>query len=313
MEYTVLERTGLKVSVAGLGCGGPSRLGLRDNGPEAAAVALVRRAVDRGINFLDTAESYGTEEIVGKAITGIARDHIVISTKRAVPARGDSDPAGDLRSGVEQSLRRLRSEYIDIFHLHGVEPEQYAFGRERLLPELLKLKQEGKIRFIGITEAFNPDPGHQMLERALADECWDAVMVGFNLLNQSARRGVFPKTIAGNVGVLVMFAVRRALSRPERLKQTLNELREKGLVDPVWCGSGKPLEFLLSEGGASSFPDAGYRYCRHEPGVHVVLTGTGSPEHLDANIESILKPPLAEPAVEKLRQIFRLVDCVTGG
>jgi aryl-alcohol dehydrogenase-like predicted oxidoreductase len=313
MEYTVLGRTGLKVSVAGLGCGGPSRLGLRDNSPEKAAIALVRQAIDRGINFLDTAESYGTEEIVGKAITGIARDRIVISTKRPVPARDHPDPEGDLRAGVEQSLRRLRSDYVDIFHLHGVEPEQYAFGRATLVPELLKLKREGKIRFIGVTEAFGPDPRHQMLGRALADGCWDVVMVGFNLLNQSARGAVFAKTMESNVGVLVMFAVRRALSRPERLKQMLNELREKGLVDPIWCGSGKPLEFLMSEGKASGFPDAGYRYCRHEPGVHVVLTGTGSPEHLDANIQSILKPPLAAPALEKLKQIFRRVDCVTGG
>jgi aryl-alcohol dehydrogenase-like predicted oxidoreductase len=276
-------------------------------------VSLVRKAIDRGINFLDTAESYGTEEIVGKAIAEIARDRIVISTKRPVPASDHPDPAGDLRNGVEQSLRRLGSDYIDIFHLHGVEPEQYGFGRERLLPELMKLRQEGKIRFVGVTEAFGPDPRHEMVERALADGCWDVVMVGFNLLNQSARRAVFPKTIETNVGVLVMFAVRRALSRPERLKQMLNELGKKGLIDSAWGGPGVPLEFLMSEGKASSFPDAGYRYCRHEAGVHVVLTGTGSPEHLDANIHSILKPPLAEPALEKLRQIFRRVDCVTGG
>jgi L-galactose dehydrogenase len=88
MEYTTLGRTGLKVSVAGLGCGGPSRLGMR-NDPRSAshAVALVKRAIELGVNFLDTAESYGTEPIVGKAIAGIPRERVVISTKRRCPQR----------------------------------------------------------------------------------------------------------------------------------------------------------------------------------------------------------------------------------
>ena len=83
MEYTTLGKTGLKVSVVGLGCGGPSRLGLRDNADsQERAIGIVRQAIDLGINFIDTAQSYGTEGIVGKAIAGIPRDRLVISTKR---------------------------------------------------------------------------------------------------------------------------------------------------------------------------------------------------------------------------------------
>ncbi len=83
MEYTTLGRTGLKVSVAGLGCGGPSRLGMR-NDPQTAsnAIALVKLAMDLGVNFIDTAQTYGTEPIVGKAIAGVPRDRLVISTKK---------------------------------------------------------------------------------------------------------------------------------------------------------------------------------------------------------------------------------------
>ena len=74
------------MSVAGLGCGGPSRLGMR-NDPQSAnhAVALVKQALDLGINFLDTAQTYGTEPIVGKAIAGVPRDRLVISTKKTLP------------------------------------------------------------------------------------------------------------------------------------------------------------------------------------------------------------------------------------
>src|SRR5918997_1996682 len=112
MEYTTLGRTGLKVSVAGLGCGGPSRLGLRNNADsEAGAISMVRQAVDLGVNFLDTAQSYGTEPIVGKAIAGL-RDQLVISTKKTLPPANHSHPAEELVKGLEQSLKSLGTDYI---------------------------------------------------------------------------------------------------------------------------------------------------------------------------------------------------------
>jgi aryl-alcohol dehydrogenase-like predicted oxidoreductase len=312
MEYTVLGRSGLKVSVVGLGCGGPSRLGLRDNGGEKEAMALIREALGLGVNLLDTAEAYGTEEVVGKAIQGVARDQFLISTKKAVPDLEPEEARSEMRKGVEESLRRLRTDYLDIYHLHGVDLKQYVFAFNELVPLLYELRQEGKIRCIGLTEFFGVDPQHQMLQRALKDDWFDVVMVGFNLLNQSARARVFPYTQEKNIGVLIMFAVRRALSQPARLKQVVEELQQKGLVDPCWCSGPAPLEFLLHEGEAVSYPDAAYRYCRHEPGVHVVLTGTGSPEHLKANVESLSRPSLPEPSLLRLKDMFAKVDLITG-
>ncbi len=84
MDYTTLGRTGLKVSVAGLGCGGPSRLGLRQNKSASQAVAVVHQAIDLGVNFLDTAEWYGTEPVVGAAIAEVPRDRLVLSTKKTI-------------------------------------------------------------------------------------------------------------------------------------------------------------------------------------------------------------------------------------
>src|SRR4029453_1213988 len=81
MEYRPLGKTGLTVSVAGLGCGGNSRLGLGRGASVDDCVAIVRTAVDLGVNFLDTAEAYGTEEIVGTAARSYDRDKLVISTK----------------------------------------------------------------------------------------------------------------------------------------------------------------------------------------------------------------------------------------
>ena len=81
MEYTTLGRTGLEVSVAGLGCGGFSRLGLGTGKSEADAIAIIREAMDLGVNLFDTAAAYGTEPVLGKALAGVARDKVVICTK----------------------------------------------------------------------------------------------------------------------------------------------------------------------------------------------------------------------------------------
>jgi aryl-alcohol dehydrogenase-like predicted oxidoreductase len=313
MEYTILGRTGLKVSVAGLGCGGPSRLGMRaDAQGQKNAVGLVRQALDLGINFLDTAESYGTEAVVGKAIAGVARDRFIISTKKALPSTHHSDIEGEVKRGLEQSLKFLGTDYVDVYHLHGVEPKDYDFARERLMPVMRRLRDQGKIRFIGVTEGFVQDPSHRMLQQSLREDLWDVVMVGFNLLNPSARRSVFPMTQAKWVGVLNMFAVRRALSQPGRLKGILTDLTRKRVIPGNAANAQDLIDFLLTESDATTLPEAAYRFCRHECGVHLVLTGTGNPAHLKANVESILKPPLPKSVLQKLEEVFGDLDYLTG-
>jgi aryl-alcohol dehydrogenase-like predicted oxidoreductase len=151
-----------------------------------------------------------------------------------------------------------------------------------------------------------------MLQRALQDDFWDVVMVGFNILNQSARERVFPLTIENNVGVLVMFAVRRALSRPEILRQYIRELILEKQLDPSDIDEDDPLGFLIHVNGAVSLTDAAYRFCRYEPETHVILSGTGSRDHLRQNIESFSRPHLPEGDLKRVKEIFRNVDSVTG-
>ena len=313
MEYKILGRTGLKVSVAGLGCGGPSRLGMR-NDPQTTnhAVALVRQAINLGVNFLDTAQNYGTEAVVGKAIAGTPRDRLVISTKKTLPPADHSDPEAEVIKGLEQSLKLLGTDYIDVYHLHGVEPKDQAFAKDRLMPAMRRLKDQGKIRFIGVTEGFVVDSAHKVLQEGLEEDLWDVVMVGFSLLNPSARKTVFPLTRSKRVGVLNMFAVRRALSQPERLKEMCDELVAKGMIGKDALDGRDPLGFLLRETDAATIPEAAYRYCRHEQGVDVVLFGTGNPDHLKENVAAILKPALPQPALKRLDEIFGALDHLTG-
>src|ERR1043165_149582 len=206
MDYITLGRTGLKVSVAGLGCGGPSRLGVRDGASEEQCADIIRRAFDLGVNFLDTAEVYGTEGVVGRALKGMPRDKVVISTKKKFPLDDPKDPAGEPRRSIEQSLKRMGTDYIDVYHIHGVEAQEYDYAVTKVLPVLIKLREEGKIRFIAISEAFVDDMTHKMLTRGVPENHWDVIMVGFNILNQSAARAVFPKTLAAGVGKVGILA-----------------------------------------------------------------------------------------------------------
>ncbi len=312
MEYTILGRSGLQVSLVGLGCGGPSRLGQATGKSEQESIAVVQQALELGITLFDTAEVYGTEAIVGRALEAVPRDQVVISTKKLPPSPDHPDPVGELKQGLEQSLRRLRTDYVDIYHLHGVRPEHYRYAYNVLAPVLLRMRKEGKIRAVGITEAFSVDQRHQMLQQALEADCWDVMMVGFNLLNPSARRRVFTKTLEKNIGVLCMFAVRRALSQPAQLKALIADLKQRGQINPGACDAEDPLGFLTQEGKAATLPEAAYRYCRHEPGMHAVLTGTGNADHLKANVTSLLKPPLTQADFQRLEAIFGRVDSVSG-
>lgn len=313
MEYTTLGNTGLRVSRMGLGCGGPSKIGLRTEG-EASAKAIVRRSFELGVNFFDTAATYGTEPILGEVFRDISRDEIVVSSKRAATDRNEQLVSGDeFMRGIEGSLERLGLEYIDVYHIHALRPGEYDYAMEHLVPAMIRAREQGKIRHIGVTEEFIPDTGHKMLSLALSnDGPWEVVMVGFNLLNPCARERVFPMTMKKGVGTLIMFAVRRALSQPEKLAALLEDLERRGLIETGVLPADQPLGFLIGQEGARSVPEAAYRFCRHEPGSDVILCGTGSIEHLEENAKAICAPALPADMLGRLRTVFGKVDCVSG-
>ena len=253
-----------------------------------------------------------SEPIVGKAIAGIPREQLVVSTKKTLPSPDHSNPEAEIVKGLEQSLKSIGVDYIDVYHLHGVEPKDYEFAKNRLMPAMRRLKEQGKIRFIGVTEGFVVDPSHTVLQASLAEDLWDVVMVGFSLLNPSARETVFPLAKKTGVGVLDMFAVRRGLSQPARLKSLCAELVANGAIKKDALNQKDPLGFIFEETDAATLPEAAYRFCRHEPGVHVVLTGTGNPKHLKENVAAILKPPLPESVLAKFQELFGGLDYLTG-
>ena len=302
MEYRSLGKTGLTVSVAGLGCGGNSRLGLGRGASFDDCVAVVRTAVDLGVNFLDTAEAYGTEEIVGAAARSHGRDRLVISTK-AIFRAGD-DTGETVTRRVEAGLRRLGLDYVDIFHFHAVSPAAYDHHRDVLAPALLKLRKQGKVRHIGITETSPNDPEQKMLARAIQEAPWEVTMLAYSLMNQGARHRIFPVTRRRGIGTLLMFVVRNLFSKAAYRHDIFATLVEQGHLDSSILADGDPLGFLVAEGTAESITDAAYRYARHEQGVDVVLFGTGNKAHVKDNVDSILRPPLPSWIIERLHATF---------
>jgi aryl-alcohol dehydrogenase-like predicted oxidoreductase len=304
MQYTTLGKTGLKVSVAGLGCGGFSRLGLPSGKTEEEAARLILDAVGLGINFIDTAPAYGTEATVGKALKSIPRSSVVVATKAYVHRNNTWFTPEQVVASLDNSLKLLGTDYVDVFNLHGVVSGEYQYSLETLGPALLKEKAKGKIQHIGITEQPVDDFTHEMLIRATEDDLWEVFMVAFHMMHQSARHRLFPLTQQKGIGTLLMFAVRSIFAKPERVVAALRDAAAKGKIDRSLGEMSEPLGFLLHEGGAGTITEAAYRFARHEPGVDVVLFGTGDADHLRTNVTSLLKPPLPESDRAKLASLF---------
>jgi aryl-alcohol dehydrogenase-like predicted oxidoreductase len=304
MQYTTLGRTGLRVSVAGLGTGGFSRMGLKSGKSEDESARLVLDAIDLGVNFIDTAPPYGTEGVVGKALKSVKRDSVVVATKAFIHRNDEWSSPERVVASLDNSLRLLGTDYVDVFNLHGIEEYEYDYALSTIAPVLLKEKAKGKIRHIGLTENPIVDFTNATLKRAVHDPVWEVFMVGFHMMHQGARRDVFPVTQQKGIGTLIMFAVRSIFADPPRIAREMKELAQKGLVEK-WLGeTDDPLGFLVHPGGAANVIDAAYRFVRHEPGVDVVLFGTGDAAHLRSNVASLLKPPLPEADRAKLASLF---------
>lgn len=304
MEYTTLGKTGLNVSVAGLGTGGFSRLGLKSGLTEDQSARLIQEAYDLGVNFIDTAPSYGTEGVVGKTLKTLPRDKVVVATKAQIHRNDEWATPEQVVASLDNSLRTMGTDYIDVFNLHGVYADEYAHAVDVIAPVLVEQKKKGKIRHIGITENPINDHTNEMLDQARRDDVWEVYMVGFHMMHQGARQNVFPITRAKGVGTLLMFAVRSIFADPPRIAREMREMAEQGLVEK-WLGeTDDPLSFLVTEGGAANVIEAAYRYARHEAGVDVVLFGTGNAEHLKTNVAAINMPPLPDATRAKIEKLF---------
>jgi len=190
MQYRKLGKTGLKISEVGFGCIPIIRLGSDD------AIHVLRYAFDKGINFFDTANAYhDSEQKIGLALSG-HRDEIVIATKS-----GKRDAAGAAEH-IENSLRRLQTDYIDLFQLHQVSKEkdwETITAPGGAMEAVLKAKEQGKIRHIGITSH-----SYTMALKLIKTGLFATVMFPFSFIEDSALGEMLRLTQEQDMGFLSM-------------------------------------------------------------------------------------------------------------
>lgn len=304
MEYRRLGRTGLRVSLASLGTGGPSKMGQNRGTTPEDARRLTRRALDHGINFFDTAASYGdSEALLGHGLAGVPRDEFIVATKYTHLADGQLKSVDDVQASINRSLERLRLDHIDVLQVHGLTPEWYDAVVEQQLPVLLEAQRAGKVGFLGVTEQAHDDVHHATFKRLAADGHFDTFMVGYNLLHQTAEQDVLEAAEAADIGLIVMIAVRRALGNPERLREVIAELKADGHLAADALPKDDPLGWLVHD-DVESVPEAAYRFVLEPSAISTVLTGTANPDHLDANVAAMARGPLPTKDRARLQSIF---------
>lgn len=266
MRYRELGKTGLRVSELGLGTValgmdyGPRIPGEFERPPEQDAISLVQEAVDKGINFIDTARGYGAaEEVLGKALQG-RRDSVIISTKCGqIP--GAAPPMPELRrivsTDVETSLRWLRTDRLDVLMVHNAPVE--VIERGEMLSLLQDLRQAGKVRFIGVSTYGEAAP-----LAAIHTGGWDVLQIAYNLLDQEMAERVLPAARQANLGIVVRSVLYRgALTEfSKRLPEDMQSLKPK--VDKL---------AFLEEPGRQTLVQAALRFVLSHAAVSVALIG----------------------------------------
>jgi len=317
MEYRALGSTGLQVSAVGLGAweiGGAvtltfERLGAVAHGygrvDDREAVSLVHRCEDLGINFVDTAPIYGdghSEELLGRALEG-RRDRWIVATKGG---HGASDGRAwtdfsevRILSQVDESLQRLRSDYVDVYLLHGPRPEDIAAGE--CLRALSKVKAAGKARFVGVSLGSN-EVGVELCERKLADVLQQSI----SLTSPAAIAELLPAARAAGVGIVARGAfasgfLAGAVSAETRFADDdRRSWMDEGYQAQLTDLADRLRELVTPE---RTLAQLCIRFVLDQPGVSTVIAGSKSLAHMAENAKAADLPALTDAEVEQLREL----------
>lgn len=306
MHYRALGRSGIKASLLSLGTGGASQFGQKTGVDDAGRKKLVHAALDHGINLFDTSEQYGrSEELLGLALAGVPREKYLLATKWSYRPGGEYAEAGSLTESTERSLRLMNTDVLDIMQFHGILPGDYDIVVERFMPEMQKLRDEGKIRLVGFTEMMTKDPKALIPLKGLTEhpDDWDVIMLKYGILNQWAAKEVLPLAEKHGVAIMNMAPIRQTLTRESDRKAVFDQWRGDGSVDVTSINEADPFGWLLHD-GVGSVIDAGYRFAAMHSGISTVITGTANVEHLKANARSLKTPSLGADDYARLLELF---------
>ncbi len=320
MRYRTLGANGPSVSEIGFGAWG---IGGNTNGAlaygatnDTISVQAVQRAIDVGVTFFDTADFYGfghSEELLGAALAGV-RNKVVVATKVGMLDAGGAQDfsAHHIRVSVEQSLRRLRTDYIDLYQLHS-PPVCLLKENADILACMEALRREGKIRAVGVS-ARSPEEG-MVAVRDLGIRCLQA---NFNLLDQRAiDNGLFALCQAVDVGVIVRTPLcfgflTGQYSATEKFAVNDHRNRWNPAQREKWAGAYHLFSSALRAGTSHTPAQFALRFCLSFPAVSTVIPGMLTPEHVDENTQASMLGALAESECSSIRRIYRDNDFFAG-
>ena len=323
MDYRPLGSTGIRVSEIGFGCGNVGGLMIRgEHGDQVKAAA---RAIELGINYFDTAPSYGdgqSEINLGQVLKELSADAYV-GTKFRVTTHEPGRIRGNVIASVEESLTRLQREQVDLIQMHNhvasmaedgsVTPEE-ALGEA--VDALRELREQGKVRFWGVTAVGETAALHRVIDSATLH----TVQSVYNLVNPSAGSSVPPgfdmpdygnlieRASANGMGVLVI----RVLAAGALTGEAARHPVAVPSVAPIGSGQdyghdlarSDDFRFLQREGYVDNLVEASLRFALGNAGVSSVLVGFSSLEHLEQAVEFAARGPLPPEALGRLPQVW---------
>ncbi|MCX7366695.1 MAG: aldo/keto reductase, partial [Alphaproteobacteria bacterium] len=309
----------LEVSLLGYGAGAVG--GLFTKGRSDDQERAVARALEAGINYFDTAPVYGngeSERNLGRVLKALKAD-VIVGTKVRLTAAHRADIGKAIAQGMEDSLKRMGRDHVDLFQLHNGLVATDAGDKlaidialNEVVPALEKLRKEGKTRFIGFTGVGETAALHQ----AIDSKAFDTIQVVYNALNASAAgplpKGapgqdygkLFDRAKAADVGTIIIRALAGgALAGTEERHPLAMQV-----VDPIGSAPdfkgdvarARELEPLVREDVAGSLPELAQRFVIAHPAVSTMLVGYSTLDQLEAAIAAVNKGPLPEAALTRM-------------
>ena len=292
LQKSILGRTGLNVTKLGYGA---MELRGTNHFPRLSAKeagTLLNSVLDSGINYIDTSPDYGySEQTIGEHIAH-RRDEFYLASKCGCPVEAPDIPhdqrkphdysRANIRAAVEQSLRRLRTDYLDVVQLH-VTPDRKVLEENDSVAELLALQQEGKVRCIGTSSTIPQLAGH------IDMGVFEVFQIPYSLVERE-HEDLIHKAAAGGAGIVIRGGVSRGVmvkdeavidEYPAFLQDSFRARRnlwQDTSIDDLLQGASA-MEFML-------------RFTISNPDMSTTIVGTANPEHLAANVKAAEKGPL---------------------
>jgi aryl-alcohol dehydrogenase-like predicted oxidoreductase len=320
MQFRTFGRTGMKVSALGFGCGAVG--GIMVRGDPADQERLVARAIDVGVNYFDTAVLYGdgeSEKNLGRVLQKLKPSNAIVGTKVRLPPGEPGRVAEAIATSLEGSLARLHLDRVDIFHLHNPITDKGGGSTlsarqvlDDVVPAFQRLRQQGKIRFLGISAVGDTAALHQVIDSG----AFDSAQVVYNMLNPSAGESLpknypaqdyeklFDATKSAGVGVVgIRVLAGGALSGTAERHPIASPAPE-----PIGSAMSYDADIdracrlmpLITAGFAGSLTEAATRFALSHPAMGTILVGMATPQQFEDALAAVEKGPLPQAALERL-------------